>query len=195
LTKIRTVLFTSSLALASVVVAGMPAPAFAQDAFTRARYLYESAEYEQALVVLSTLKDKATPEADAYQVFCLVALGRQDEARGVVQALVRKDPWFRPVDTEVSPRLRLFFDDVRRPLLPEVARTAYLRAKATYDRKDFATARGEFIRVITLLDELALTDESAKDLRILAAGFRDLCERLAKQPKVAGAEPPSPTEA
>jgi TonB family protein len=175
---IRFILFSAA---AAGVLAVVPARAYAQDALTRARSLYESAEYEQALLVLSGLNETSNPEAAAYRAFCLIALDRQDEARGVVQALVRRDPWFRPADSDVSPRVRTFFDDVRRPLLPEVARAAYVRAKTTYDQRDFATARDEFTRVVALLDELGVSDEGALDLRTLASAFRDLADTSLKR--------------
>jgi len=183
--------FFLPVVLATIATVGVPAVAHAQDALTRARDLYESAEYEQALQLLGSLKDKASSEASAYQVFCLVALGRQDEARVAVESLVRKDPLYRPSDAQVSPRLRAFFDDIRRPLLPELTRASYARAKAAFDKKDWNTASDEFGRVLTVLDEQSPTDEGAKDLRTLASGFRD----LAQAARAAAAASPTTTSA
>src|SRR5687767_515502 len=107
-------------------LASLPATASAQDTLTRARGFYESADYEGALNLLETLKGTATnTEAAAYRVFCLVALGRRDEAKAAVEAIVRVDPLFRPSEGAISPRLRSFFEDVRKPLLPEVVRSQY----------------------------------------------------------------------
>ena len=121
--------FRSTLALTFWLLVSAPVAAFAQDALLRAKGLYASADYEEALQVLQTLKGKAAnTEAEAYQVFCLVALGRKDEAKAAVEAIVRVDPLYRPAEGQVSPRIRSFYDDVRRPLLPEVVRLSYGRA-------------------------------------------------------------------
>ena len=72
------------LVLALWLIAGAlsVSPAYAQDALARAKTFYASADYEQALQLLETLKSKtSSTEVAAYQVFCLVALGRSDEAK------------------------------------------------------------------------------------------------------------------
>ncbi len=186
-------LHRTALVLASWLLLCVPATASAQDALSRAKGFYASAEYEEALQLLETLKGKAAnTEAAAYQVFCLVALGRRDEARTVIETIVRTDPLYRPSEIEVSPRIRAFFDDVRKPLLPEVARQSYARAKAAFDKKDWAQALGEFDRVIALLDEVGGTDQGVADLRVLAAGFRDLTTAAFKLEPVAPAPTPTP---
>ena len=173
-------------ALALVLAAATAARA--QETLAKAKDFYATAAYEEALQVLKNLKgagNEAT-EVAAYQVFGLYALGRSDEAKKAIESIVRADPLFRPSDAQVSPRVRAFFEDVRRPLLPEVVRQSYTRAKDAYDRKDHGIALGEFDRVITLLDELsAADDQGVADLRTLAAGFRDLS-------KAAVAPPPPP---
>ena len=180
-------------ALALSIVVCTPAIAGAQDALSRAKGHYASAEYEEALQLLETLKGK-TPntEAAAYQVFCLVALGRRDEARIEIEKIVRVDPLFRPSESEVSPRIRAFFDDVRKPLLPEVTRQSYAKGKAAFDRKEWAPALADFNRVIALLDELGNADQGVADLRTLASGFRDLA-RAALAPPPAPKPTPTPT--
>lgn len=166
-----------------------PAAASAQDVLSRAKDLYASAAYEDALQLLDTVKDKPmATEAAAYQVFCLVALGRRDDARAATEALVRADPLFRPSESQVSPRIRAFFDDVRKPLLPEIARQTYAKGKAAFDQKAWAQALGDFDRAIALLREVDATDASVADVRTLTAGFRDLA-LVALQP------PPAPTPA
>ena len=175
--------------LAAGLVVAAPATASAQDAFSRAKGLYASAEYEEALQLIESLKGRTpSTEVSAYQVFCLVALGRSAEARTAIQSIVRADPLYRPSEAQVSPRVRGFYEDVRRPLLPEVVRQVYSNAKAAYDRKDWEPALADFDRVITLVDEIAETDQSVSDLRVLALGFRDLT-------KAALAPPPPPPPA
>jgi len=170
--------FAAALACAFAVVSS---PVLAQDTLARAKDFYASAAYEEALQVLGRLHNSASPaaadatEVAAYQMYCLVALGRSDEAKTAVQSIVRMDPFYRPSEEVVSPRVRTFFLDVRRPLLPEVVRQTYARAKEAYDQRDVAAAASEFDRVITLLDELGSgADQGVADLRTLAAGFRDL---------------------
>src|SRR4030095_8189174 len=109
MTKSRKRVITAGRARAIVI--GGPTVAFAQDALKRAKDLYASASYEEALQLLDTLKD-STPssEASAYQVFCLVALGGKDEAKAAVEAIVKSDPLYKPADGQVSPRVRAFFD-------------------------------------------------------------------------------------
>jgi len=155
--------------------------ASAQDTLARAKDYYASASYEEALQVLDHVSTPTTPadadEVAAYQVFCLVALGRTDQAKQVIESLVRVDPTYHPSATEASPRVLTLFDQTRRPLLPQIARQSYTKAKAAFDNKDLPAASAEFDRAIALLDELAgSNDAGAADLRVLAVGFRDLCK-------------------
>src|SRR5678815_1774596 len=86
------------------------------DALSRVRALYESADYEQALQLLDSIKGQtSSSDVSAYQVFCLVALGRKDEARTAIESIVKVDPLYRPAEGQVSPRIRTYFDDVRKP--------------------------------------------------------------------------------
>lgn len=181
--------------LAAVLLAFLPGAAFAQDDLAKAKGFYASADYEEALQLLDTLKSKTSnSEAAAYRVFCLVALGRKDEARAAVESIVRQDPLYRPSDENVSPRLRTFFDDIRKPLLPEVARQSYATAKAAYDQKSWSSALNEFDRVLALLGEIGGTDAGVADLRTLASGFRDLAKAASEPPPAPKPEPaPTPT--
>lgn len=177
------------LALATCLLAAVPATAAAQESLTRAKGLYASAEYEEALQLFESLKVRTpSTEVSAYQVFCLVALGRSTEARAAIQSIVRQDPLFRPSETQASPRVRGFYEDVRRPLLPEVVRQFYASAKAAYDRKDWELALADFDRVISLADEISETEPGLGDLRTLALGFRDLTKAALTPPPA----PPAP---
>lgn len=170
-----------------------PTPAGAQDTLARAKDFYAAAAYEEALVVLQRL-NAANPSTDknevaAYQLFCLVALGRSDEARKTIESIVRTDPLYKLSDTQASPRVRAFFEDVRKPLLPEIVKLTYSRAKDSYDRKELETAAKEFDRTIALIDEVGpANDRALSDLRTLATGFRDLARAA---PKPAPEPPPA----
>jgi Gram-negative bacterial TonB protein C-terminal len=181
------------------LLAVCPAAASAQDTLARAKDFYASAAYEEALQVLSNLRGKSSPvdatEVAAYQVYCLVALGRSDEAKNAIEAIVRVDPLYRPSEAQVSPRVRTFFEDVRRPLLPEVVGQFYAKAKDAFDKKDLPVATAGFDKVIALLDEMGGKDnQGVADLRTLAGGFRDLA-RAGAAPPPAPEPPPGPQAA
>jgi len=164
----------------------------AQDTLARAKDFYASAAYEEALQVLQRLHGRAPAveanEVAAYQLFCLVALGRSDEAKHAIETIVRTDPLYRLSEAQASPRVRAFFDDVRRPLLPEIVKQSYSKAKDAFERKDMSAATAEFDRVIAVIDEIgAASDRGLADLRTLASGFRDLSK--------APTPPPQPTAA
>jgi TonB family protein len=180
-----TMLFISGrrLTTAGLIVAAVlhSTSVYAQEPLTRAKAAYASAAYEDALVALSSVRYTApsteATEVAAYKAFCLLALGRTDEARSAVEALVQIDPLYRPTDEQASPRVRTFFHEVRQPLLPEIARQAYANARAAYDRKDLTVASSAFERALTLIDDIdAAGNSSVGDLRTLAAGFKELID-------------------
>jgi TonB family protein len=153
--------------------------AWGQETLTRAKDLYASAAYEEALAVIDRLHEK--PPADdpfevaGYRIFCLLALDRTDEARREIHAIVRANPLYRLSNAQASPRTRALFDDERRQLLPEVVRQTYAGAKAALDRKEMPAALEGFDRVLLILEEPGLTNQPGLgDLRTLATGFRDL---------------------
>ena len=117
--------------LAIVVTLSIAGAALAahDDALTTARDLYASAAYEEALSELARVgsSDAPTPaealEMDAYRAFCLVALGRSDEAEAIAESLVRKDPMLT-VDQyrDASPRIASMFSTVRKRMMPQLIR-------------------------------------------------------------------------
>jgi len=152
----------------------------------RAKSLYASAAYDEALTVLDQVS--TAPAADdrmaiaAYRVYCLLALDRQDEARASIDRLLHQSPLFVPSDSEASPRIQTVFRDVRRAALPKIARERYADAKAAFDRKDPVTAR-QFDDLMALLDDPDLKDwPAAADLRSVASAFRDLAKAVAATP-------------
>jgi TonB family protein len=154
-----------------------------QDAFARAKRLYASANFEDALQILESLKNPATSaEVSAYQVYCLFALGRLADARVVVERIVRADPLFRPPDGQVAPRVRAFFDEARKPVLLDVARQSFKQARASFEARDMAGAAAEFDRVIAVIDEIGGADSSVTDFRTVAVAFRDLARMPAQTP-------------
>jgi len=162
-----------------------------RDVVGAARDLYASARYDEALAVLNDLRPADASNAvsdrksiEQYRSLCLLALGRGSEAESAIAAVVTADPSYLPGDAEASPRVRTAFSDVRKRLLPEIATTRYAEAKASFDRKDHATAAQQFRLVIKLLED---PDMGGKlpDMRTLANGFLDLAV-------AATAPPPAP---
>ena len=168
------------LVTSTLILAALPAPVLAQqDVIARVKDYYANASYEEALQTLRSASPSAptagVTDAAAYQVFCLVALGREQEATDAIAAIVRVDPLYHPTETDVSPRIRSFFENVRKPLLPGIVRQLYAGAKDRLERKEAGEAKKDLDRVIALLDEMkASEDQDLADLRTLALGFRDL---------------------
>jgi tetratricopeptide (TPR) repeat protein len=167
-----------------------------QDTLARAKDLYTSAAYDEALAVLDRVDDPSagkTAEADEYRAYCLLALGRTDDAHQVIQQIVEANPSFQPSEAQVSPRLQEAFRDVRRRVLPSIVRRAYADGKAAFERKDFEAAGRQFTRVVALADDAAAGAPELADLRILSNGFLDLMKPPpALQPPTPSAEPPAP---
>ncbi|HUK34474.1 MAG TPA: hypothetical protein VLV86_11210 [Vicinamibacterales bacterium] len=153
------------------------------ESLDRAKSLYASAAYDEALTVLDQLSGPQPIDDPvsiaAYRVYCLLALDRQDEARALIDRLLHQNPLFVPSANEASPHIQTIFRDVRRTTLPKVARERYADAKTAFDRKDPAAAR-QFDDLLKLLDDSDLRDWSAAaDLRAVAAAFRDLATATA----------------
>lgn len=174
----------------------------AQETLTAARDLYAAAAYEEALDVLNRLRARDRSETDnrsieQYRAFCLLALGRADEAERAIEAVVAAEPSYSPSTSEVSPRVRAAFTDVRRRMLPTIVQQKYAKAKAAFDRKEFGTAATEFKH---LLDVFADPDLGAAanrpplaDLRTLSVGFHELSVTASAPPPPAPAQPlPAP---
>jgi len=182
------------LALASSVISAVPAAAQAppKDPLGAARDLYASARYDEALAVLDDLHPAADTPAterrsiEQYRSFCLLALGRGQEAETAIAQVITADPTYVPSETEASPRVRTAFSDVRRRLLPDIAKARYADAKAIFDRKDYPAAKDAFRAVMGLLDDPDMNG-GLPDLKVLAKGFLDLTV-------AATAPPPAPPE-
>jgi len=181
------------MALACAFSIALGAVVNADDAqLDRAKELYRSAAYDEALGVLDTIRAAApSPEAleiSEYRVFCLVALDRKDEARNAIATLISSDPFYELSEAQASPRVRAVFKEVRKSLLPSLVQNAYAAAKVAFDRKDPQSAAG-FERVLTLLRDPDLSSNTdLGDLTVVAAAFRDLS---AARELAAAAPPPA----
>jgi TonB family protein len=177
------------------------ATAQAQDALARAKDLYLSAAYDEALVVLEQLKSPPRPEVATevaqYRVFCLLALQRSDEARKAIEDIVATDPFYHPSETQTSPRIRSVFDETRRALLPGLVQKTYADAKTSFEKKD-PKALTQFELVLKLLDDPDLKNmPQLADMRTVVNGFRDLSKAMASTPPsvTKPADPPVPASA
>jgi TonB family protein len=175
----------------------------AQEALQTAKALYASAAYEEALAVLARVpRSEALSEVEQYRAFCLIALGRLDEAQHAVESVVASTPKYVPGDLEVSPRIQEVFAETRKQLLPAIARRAYVDARRALERKEWEAAMAGFAEVVDLVD-VAGPDAGAglEELRFLAAEFLDLGRTLGEQASEpssgvgAPVAPSAPTEA
>ena len=184
--------------LAFVMTVLFATTAAAQEGLTRARDLYESAAYEEALAELSRLKTEpagvSTVEIDRYRALCLMALNRGPEADKVIEALVASDPLYQPAANETAPRVRAAFNSVRQRVLPGVARQLYIEAKALFDRKAYKEAVEALERTVKVIDNVDGAQKSdLSDLRLLAAGFLELGRASVAAPAPAPAASPAGT--
>ncbi|MGH9175544.1 MAG: hypothetical protein ACRD1H_14355 [Vicinamibacterales bacterium] len=157
----------------------------AQDSLTGARELYASAEYEQALAALNRIRATGLASADVpaveqYRALCLLALGRETEAEDAIAAVISAAPSYSLAASDVSPRVKTAFSDVRRRVLPNIIQQKYAEAKAAYDRKAYDIASDGFAEVIKTLADPDVaplaTQPPLADLQTLAQGFLDLSE-------------------
>jgi len=181
----------------ALVLTATAAAAQDNNELTAARELYASAAYEDALAMLNRLRttERAPSQSrviEQYRAFCLLALGRPNDAEQAIEAVVAADPSYHPGDNEVSPRIRTTFADVRRRMLPTIVQQKYAVAKAEFDRKEFAAAAKDFSQVLVTLADPDLAAEAAKpplsDMRQLAVGFEELSAKAAAPPP----PPPAP---
>src|SRR5436190_18643056 len=171
-----------------------------QDSLTAARELYASAAYEDALNILSKIPTdrpaEETRTAEQYRAFCLLALGRNGEAERAIEAVVQSAPTFRPSDTDISPRVKAAFGDVRRRMLPSIIQQRYANAKAAFDRKQFEAAAGAFAEVLTMMADPDAAPSVAQpplsDMRTLAVGFHDLSVSAMPPPPLQASEVRAP---
>jgi hypothetical protein len=170
----------------------------AADPLSRAKALYASAAYEEALSVLNglALADDEAIEAAQYRAFCLIALGRTDDATRAIESVVADDPMFMPSAADLSPRVIALFSETRRKLLPDVLRRLFTEGRDAYSAKAHDQALQKFEAILELAADPAIRElEGVADMQVLASGFADLSRaaRAAAIAAAAAAAPPPPT--
>jgi TonB family protein len=197
-----------SFAIAGVAFVTAAVPAVAQSGLSGAQALYASAQYEDALSTLNQLRSSGmtstdVPAIEQYRALCLLALGRAAEAEEAIAAAVAANPTYAPSLSDISPRMRSAFTDVRRRVLPTVLQEKYLASKASFDRKEYRVAGEGFTQLLTVLSDASMAEITDRpplsDLKILAKGFQDLsATALATAPppapEVRADAPPAPRE-
>jgi len=177
-----------------VAIAGVVGLAAQDDSLSTARDLYASAAYEEALVQLARSDRIESPtavrERAAYRAFCLVALGRVDEAQTIAESLLRADPLLSIEQyADAAPRIVTLFAEVRRRVLPPLIKDEYRVARA-HALEHAPDAEARLSRVGDLLDlaqQTGASDATLADLRLLIEGFADLSR--AGTPRAAAASP------
>jgi protein TonB len=180
---------------------GLPgASAAPQDSIAAARDLYTTADYREALAMLTRLRPSAASPADVraieqYRAFSLIALGQIAEAELVVEGIAAIDPtWTLPAG-EAPPRIATLFAQARERALPNVLRQRLAAARALYAEKSYDAAAEAFTGVLLLLEDPALSRAAGSDLQsvtALATGFRDLSLAAGEQARAATAREPTP---
>jgi len=143
-----------------------------------ARELYIAAAYEDALAALNGLRASAGREeksvVEQYRAFCLLALGRVTEADSAIEEAVAAAPFTQPSETDVSPRVRSTFREVRRRVLPAIIERQYTEARAAFDRKD-GSAADRFTQVLKMIADADLqsiaNEPRLSQLRAVATDF------------------------
>ena len=173
---------TTALSFLALVILGGTAAAQTADAIAEIRTLYNSAAYEEALTKLAGLEGAPVARVEPYRAFCLLALGRRDEAVASVAKAVDADPLWTPAADDVSPRVQAFYAEERRKLLPDIVRAVYGDARAAYVAKNYQTAISGFTRVHELLVSAGQDASELRDLGLLADDFLKLSSLAAAQP-------------
>ena len=184
-TKVAVVAWTLAAGVATAASAAAP------DSMNAARDLYISASYDEALDMLNRLHASVREAdqrrtVDQYLAFCLLALGRTNDAEEAIQAIVAEAPAYAPSESDASPRVRSAFSNVRRRMLPAIIQAKYRAAKAAFDQKDPATAAVGFAEVVSVLSDpdigAAASQPPLADLATLAAGFLELSRNASTPP-------------
>ena len=196
----RSIVGAAFLGLFVTAVAAVP-PAGAQDSpqavsLQVVKDLYASAAYEEALTAVAKLDvDAPNMEADEYRVFCLVALGRLDEAEKAVETVLTARPEYHTSSAEASPRIQALFTKVRRRIGPALVKRMYQQAKSAMDKKEREEAIAQFEAMLRIANDPDVRDEpSIAELKELATGFLELSRAMSKPaaPAAAAAAAPAP---
>ena len=153
--------------------------------------LYASAAYEDALSAIGKPDSEAPNlEAEQYRVFCLVALGRLDEADKAVETVLSVRPEYHPDAADASPRIQAIYTKVRRRIGPGLVKRMYQQGKTAMDRKEREEAISQFEAMLRIADDPDVRNEpTIAELRELGTGFLELTRAMVAKP----VPPPTPS--
>jgi TonB family protein len=175
-----------------LVFAAMASPLAAQDVLQRVKDLYASAAYEDALSAVGKIDGGggSSLETEEYRIFCLVALGRMNEAEQAVESVLTSHPEYRPDSAQASPRIQSLFSQVRRRVGPALVKRMYQQGRAAMERKDREEAVAKFEGMLRIADDPDIrSDASISELKELGSGFLELSKALPAKPKPAEVAP------
>ena len=118
------------IAPAAAQPAGAPADARARKLLDAGEALFAEQEYREAIkVLLPVTRDAAASRADRVRAWELIALARfilddPPGARDAFERVLEIDPGFQLRDRSGSPRIRTFFDEIRRTVVGDTAAAA-----------------------------------------------------------------------
>jgi tetratricopeptide (TPR) repeat protein len=136
--------------------------------------------------------DAPNLEAEQYRVFCLVALGRLDEADKAVETVLSVRPDYHPDAAEASPRIQAIYSKVRRRIGPGLVKRMYQQGKSAMERKEREEAIAQFEAMLRIADDPDVRNEpTIAELRELGNGFLELTRATAPKP----VPPPTPAAA
>jgi len=165
------------------------------DRLAGVKALFAAADYEAAMIVLSTDDVASSPGADQYRALCLLALGRLDDVDRLLETLIRRDPTFNMSVAEVTPRMIALFRQTRQRLLPGILDDRLQAAKTSFEQGRHAEAAVQFRALLTLLADEDVSGEGppvSRDMRRVAEGFLNLSTKaVAESSKPATLPPPS----
>ncbi len=170
-----------TIVLVGLMAAAASAARAEQNPLERAKDLYASAAYEEALSALSRVNDSSANasaavlrQADEYRAFCLYALGRNAEAESVAESMIRREPLAQLDAADASPRLEAMFVSVQKRLLPGLIRDQYRTLRPMLDQKQFLAAEPSLAETRRMLNEaqrIGVMDDGLADLSFLIDGF------------------------
>jgi ketosteroid isomerase-like protein len=163
------------------------------DRLAGVKALFAAADYEAALIVLSTDDVASSPGADQYRALCLLALGRFDDVDRLLESLIRRDPTFTMSVSEVTPRMIALFRQTRQRLLPGILDDRFKAAKTSFEQGRHAEAAVQFRALLTLLadDDVMSSDGPPvnRDMKRVAEGFLNLSTSSLAESSKAAAQP------
>ena len=84
---------------------------------------------------------QAQRDVEALRAICLLALGRDEDARAAMLAVIDLDPQFAYAEAEIAPRIRSMFVALRAERLPDLVRLRYAAARDAFAARGLCDGR------------------------------------------------------